>query len=160
MTNLIVWLRVRITRLLIGFLKELVDSDIAMREEDEGNVSPLLEKARTLISQYNNSLDGHCKHNSHTSAQAQSSEISVVNAAAFKQAWERFTWREDSGVAYQFIQEYLHHTTKPVSVSLEKCSVVIGDVFSDYPPDETAWERLLPMVAKAVLDAAGVKYVD
>lgn len=34
---------------LLGFLKELLNSDIAMREEDEGEESELLNKARKLV---------------------------------------------------------------------------------------------------------------
>lgn len=34
---------------LIELLKEIANSDMAMREEDEGNVSSLLDKVRALI---------------------------------------------------------------------------------------------------------------
>ncbi len=33
----------------LELLKEIVNSDMAQREEDEGNISSLLEKARALI---------------------------------------------------------------------------------------------------------------
>ncbi len=34
---------------LLEVIKEILNSDIAMREEDEGEVSPLLEKARKMV---------------------------------------------------------------------------------------------------------------
>lgn len=34
---------------LVNLLKDIADSDMAQREEDEGNTSPLLEKVRDLI---------------------------------------------------------------------------------------------------------------
>jgi hypothetical protein len=67
----------------------------------------------------------------------------------------RATW--NAALAYESDAAKAQAIEQPVIISLRECAIAAGDVLQDAFSNKA---RPLTDVAKAVLDAAGVKYVD